>query len=239
MDPAHMLHDVAPLPAAHVTFDLKAVHQAFDTGLECWWQIWQQSPRYTLRVYAAVFKCRRHMDKDTNYMLANSVSARHKRQLLLFRCFNTKLNKHVAKWEHGSGNQRSHERAVCRLCSIGEVEDESHVLHDCPAYQHLRGRYRIPMVPQPYRFLPCNAHQVAGFLRAALHLRDHPPDLGQQLGAAGEEAIGAGDNRGAPYRAAWWIFGMGVWLAIQSVGSWLGWFLLGVAILTLVRLAIT
>jgi hypothetical protein len=218
INPVHMLQGVCPTPPARTQFKLKEVHQAFDAGLECWWQVWLRSPRYTFRVYAHEFKCRRHMDRESNFMFDSSVSNVHKRQLLLFRCFNVKLNKHVAKWERGSSNQR----ARCRCCTMGEVEDEAHVLHDCPMYQALRGRYQIPMVAQPYRFLPCNAHMVAGFLKAALHLREHPEGIapGSALEDAGDTVDGVvpdGDRR-------------------RLVGGWF-WFLLGVAALTFVGLA--
>jgi hypothetical protein len=220
--PADILQGIVPMPVAQTQFKLKDIHQAFDAGLECWWQLWQHSHRYTFRVYACEFKCRRHLDKETNYLFDSGVSQGQKRQLLLFRCFNVKLNKHVAKWEDSSANQRSQARAQCRCCSMGVVEDETHVLHDCPKYQALRGRYHIPMIPQPHKFLPCNAQRMAGYLKAALRLRDHPEGFasGSAAGAAeGSDAAVVHDSD------RWWV-----------AGGWV-WFLLGVAALTFVGLA--
>jgi hypothetical protein len=220
--PALMLQGGIPGSPA-IQLDLKAVQQAFETGLECWWSLWKNSPRYSLRVYACEFKCRYHMNREANYLFASGVSRCHKRQLLLFRCFNVKLNKHVANWEHGSDDQRLRVRAQCKCCNMGEVEDEAHVLHECPMYQGLRGRYQIPMVPQPFRFLPGNVHMVAGFLKVALHMRDNPADPAAGLG--NEDDGGSSGWLGVAVGHRWWMAGG------------LIWFILGVAALTLVGLA--
>ncbi len=35
---------------------------------------------------------------------------------------------------------------MCRLCSLGAVEDEHHVLLDCPAYNDTRTEFQMPAV---------------------------------------------------------------------------------------------
>jgi hypothetical protein len=57
---------------------------------------------------------------------------------------------------------------------MGAVEDEVHVLYDCPRYQPLRDRFHIPIAPQVHMFLPATARQMGGFVKAALHLREQP-----------------------------------------------------------------
>jgi exonuclease III len=174
VDPRWLLLGATPLTPAQTTFDTSAVHSAFDDGLENLWQVWQSSTRYTLRVYATVFKCRRHLNWEDNYMRKACMPYSSERQLLLFRCFNAQLNKHTSNWEVKAGRGQAPNRALCGCCDMGEVEDEAHVLHDCPRYQPLRGRYQVPMVPQVHRFLPATAHAMGGFVKAALQLRQQP-----------------------------------------------------------------
>jgi hypothetical protein len=174
VDPRLILEGAVPLAPTQTTFQLAEVQSAFDDGLESWWQLWRHSTRYTLKVYATVFKCRRHLNWEDNYLRKVCMPYSSQRQLLLFRCFNAQLNKHTANWEAKAGRGQAPNRALCRCCSMEAVEDEIHVLHECPQYQSLRGRYHIPMVPQVHRFLPATAHRMGGFVKAALQSRAQP-----------------------------------------------------------------
>jgi hypothetical protein len=173
-DPRVLLEGAMPLTPAQTTFRLADVHSAFDDGLESWWQMWQHSTRYTLRVYATAFKCRKHLNWEDNYLRKACMPYSSQRQLLLFRCFNAQLNKHTANWAVKAGRGHTPGRALCSCCDMGAVEDEVHVLHDCPRYRPLRNRYQVPTVPQVHRFLPATASQMGGFVKAALRLRDQP-----------------------------------------------------------------
>jgi exonuclease III len=176
VEPRLLFEGAMPLPPAQTTFKLSEVHSAFDDGLESWWQVWRHSSRYTLRVYATLFKCRGHLNWEDNYLRKACMPYSSERQLLLFRCFNARLNKHTSNWEVKAGRGHAPNRAMCVCCAMGEVEDETHVLHDCPRYQPLRIRYQVPMVPQVHRFLPATAHMMGGFVKAALQLRLQPSE---------------------------------------------------------------
>ena len=178
MQPELLLDGAAPQAAAQLTFEVKEVHHAFHTGIEAWWQQWCDSDRYTLREYARQFKCRDHLNTQDNYLLQRSMPRALQRTLLLFRCFNVHLNRHTAKWQ---GEGHLHDRAICQCCSMEVVEDEAHVLHSCPRYQHLRQRYAVPPVPQPSYYMPATARKAAGFVKAALHLRTQPHQQGMHM----------------------------------------------------------
>jgi hypothetical protein len=174
VDPRFLLEGAVPLSPTQTTFKLTDVQSAFEDGVESWWQMWRHSTRYTLRVYATLFKCRRHLNWEDNYLRRACMPYSSQRQLLLFRSFNAQLNKHTAIWEVKAGRGHAPARALCGCCDMGVVEDEVHVLHDCPRYQLLRGRYQVPMVPQVQLFLPATAHRMGGFVKAALQLREQP-----------------------------------------------------------------
>ena len=83
--------------------------------------------------------------------------------LLRLRTFNLKLASHVSHWQGRDG---------CAACSwCGMAETETHLLHECPAYDALRTRYGIPTICTPSMFQLPQVVGVARYVRAVLKCR--------------------------------------------------------------------
>jgi hypothetical protein len=94
--------------------------------------------------------------------------------LARFRCANHKLAIEVGR--HAKPVKVPIELRQCRLCSLGAIEDEDHFLLVCPAYQHVRERFRGQLPLSPTTLLPellgCQQQNaVARFIVQCLNTR--------------------------------------------------------------------
>lgn len=65
--------------------------------------------------------------------ISTPISLRARRSIALIRTRSHSLEVERRAWEGVSREQR-----FCRLCNLGEVENEAHVLLSCPRYKHIR-----------------------------------------------------------------------------------------------------
>ena len=68
---------------------------------------------------------------------------------------------------------------MCRLCDTISVEDEHHVLLDCPAYASLRSEFQVPSGEMKTVMLSFDQSRLALFLDRAWALRNNTEPFGR------------------------------------------------------------